>query len=202
MSDGGGMDVTYREHCAAADAIESGILSINAGVDYELGRGNCFGKLAKEVTRGNVSEAVLRRAAANVLRVKFECGLFDHPYADIDVVERVTNSQEHKALALKSAHEAMVLLKNETLPAQTAKTLPFDATKINTLAVIGPNAADIHLGGYSAIPMKGVSVLQGIQEFSKGKFHVLYAEGCKLTLNKECHWQINENPILNESGKR
>jgi len=197
MSDGGGMDVTYREHYAAADSIESGILSVNAGIDYELGRGSCFGTLADEVHKGKVSEDVIRRAAANVLRVKFECGLFDHPYADISEIERGTNSQKHKALALKAAHEAMVLLKNEKLPGQTAKTLPFDQTKIKTLAVIGPNAADIHLGGYSAFPMRGVSVLQGIREFSEGKFMVLYAEGCKLTLNTECHWQVNENPILN-----
>jgi beta-glucosidase len=191
MSDGGGMDVTYREHFAAADSIESGILSVQAGIDYELGRGSCFGTLAEQVKRGKLSESVIRRAAANVLRVKFECGLFDAPYADIDLMKHVTQSKEHRALALKAAHEAMVLLKNEK------KTLPFDSTKIKTLAVIGPNAADIHLGGYSAFPMQGQSVLQGIQEFAKGKFQVRYSEGCKLTLNKECHWQVNENPILN-----
>jgi beta-glucosidase len=195
MSDGGGMDVTYREHLAAADSIESGILSMNAGVDYELGRGNCFGTLAEQVKLGKVPEAAIRRAAANVLRVKFECGLFDHPYADIDLMERVTNSKDHKALALKAAHEAMVLLKNEK------NTLPFHANKIKTLAVVGPNAADIHLGGYSAIPMQGVSVLQGIQEYAKGKFKVLFAEGCQLTVNRECHWQVNENPILGDPEK-
>jgi beta-glucosidase len=198
MSDGGGMDVTYLEHHAAADSIESGILSLNAGIDYELGRGSCFGTLADLVRKGKVSESVVRRAAGRVLRVKFECGLFDSPYADIDLMERVSKSEEHKELALKAAHEAMVLLKNENLPAgQTGKTLPFNAEKIKTLAVIGPNAVDIHLGGYSDVPMKGVSALQGIQKFAKGKFKVLYAEGCKLTLNKECHWHVPENPILN-----
>jgi beta-glucosidase len=198
MSDGGGMDVTYRDHHAAADSIESGILSLNAGIDYELGRGNCFGSLAELVRKGKVSEAVVRRAAGRVLRVKFECGLFDAPYADIDLMEQVTKSEEHKTLAMKAALEAMVLLKNENLPAgQAGKTLPFHAEKIKTLVVIGPNAADIHLGGYSDVPMKGVSVLQGIQEFAKGKFQVLYAEGCKLTLNKECNWHVPENPILN-----
>jgi beta-glucosidase len=191
MSDGGGMDVTYREHLAAADSIESGILSINAGIDYELGRGSCFGRLIEQVKNGKLSKAVIRRAAANVLRVKFECGLFDHPYADIDLMERVTNSKEHKALALKAANEAMVLLKNNN------KTLPFDPAKIKTIAVIGPNAADIHLGGYSSSPMKGVSVLEGIRAFAKDKFQVFYTEGCKLTLNKECNWHVNENPILN-----
>jgi beta-glucosidase len=191
MSDGGGMDVTYHEHLAAADSTESGILSINAGVDYELGRGSCFGKLADQVKLGKLSESVIRRAAANILRVKFECGLFDHPYADINLLERVTQSQEHKVLARKAAHEAMVLLKNEN------KILPFDSTKIKTLAVIGPNAADIHLGGYSAVPMHGISILEGMRAFAKNKFHVVYAEGCKLTLNHDCHWQVHENPILN-----
>jgi beta-glucosidase len=42
-----------------------------------------------------------------------------------------------------------------------------------------------------------VSVLEGIRAFAKDKFQVLYAEGCKLTLNKECNWHVDENPILN-----
>jgi beta-glucosidase len=191
MSDGGGMDVTYRDHLAAKDSIESGILSLNAGVDYELGRGNCFGALAQQAALDNVPAAAIRRAAANVLRIKFECGLFDNPYADIELLGRVTNSAEHKSLARKAAHEAMVLLRNDN------HTLPFDSTKIKTLAVIGPNAADIHLGGYSAIPMEGASILQGLREFAQGKFKVLFAEGCKITVNSACDWQVNENPVLN-----
>jgi len=192
MSDGGGMDVTYRDHRAAADAVESGVLSVIAGIDYELGRGNCFSGLVDQVKKGIVPEESITRAAKSILRVKFTAGLFDDPYIDIENMDRVFNTAEHKALALKAAHEAMVLLKNEH------NTLPFDAAKIKTLAVIGPNAPDIHLGGYSATPMEGVSVLQGIQEFAAGKFNVVFAEGCKLTLNKECHWRVNENPILND----
>jgi beta-glucosidase len=95
---------------------------------------------------------------------------------------------------LKAAHEAMVLLKNEN------NLLPLNSAKIKNLAVVGPNAADIHLGGYSAVPMAGVSVLEGILDFAAGKFDVLYNEGCKLTLNKECDWQVNENPVLNKSA--
>jgi beta-glucosidase len=90
----------------------------------------------------------------------------------------------------------MVLLKNEN------GTLPFNPEKIKTLAVIGPNAAGIHLGGYSAIPMEGVDVLQGIREFAAGKFRVLYAEGCALTLNTECHWLVNQNPMVSRTGDR
>jgi beta-glucosidase len=192
MSDGGGMDVTYREHRAARDSIESGILSVEAGIDYELGRGGCFGSLFEQAKQGRVSEASIRRAAAGILRVKFESGLFDAPYADGALMERVVRSYEHKTLALKAAHEAIVLLKNEK------NILPFNPQKIKTLAVIGPNAAEIHLGGYSWSPMEGVTVLDGMREFAKGKFKVLYSEGCKLTLNERCDWHVEENPILND----
>jgi beta-glucosidase len=44
--------------------------------------------------------------------------------------------------------------------------------------------------------MKGVSVLEGLQSFAANRMKILYAEGCKITLNKEVHWHVNENPIL------
>jgi beta-glucosidase len=191
MSDGGGMEVTYRDHLAAADSAQSGALSVEAGVDYELGNGKCFRPLVELVREKRVLASTVRRAAANVLRVKFECGLFDKPYADVEAVQRVTHSGAHTALALKAAREAMVLLKNEE------GTLPLDAGRIRTLAVIGPNAAGIHLGGYAPVPMQGITVLEGMREFARGKFDVLYAEGCRLTLNEVCHWLVNENPIPN-----
>ncbi|MBN2012547.1 glycoside hydrolase family 3 C-terminal domain-containing protein [candidate division KSB1 bacterium] len=193
MSDGGGMDVTYQHHLAAANPAESGAMSIRAGLDYDLGsRGGCFRTLLDELAKGTISEDNITRAAKNVLRVKLRCGLFERPYIDPEAFDKIANNAEHKSLALKAAHKALVLLKNEN------NTLPFDAAKISKLAVIGPNAPDIHLGGYSAVPMQGVSVLEGIQTFAKGKFDVVYSPGCRLTLNKECHWYLNENPILND----
>jgi beta-glucosidase len=193
MSDGGGIDVVYEDHHAAAGPAEAGILCLEAGVDYDLGgKGRCFSTLAAEQKAGKVSLAAIDRAAAGVLRVKFLCGLFDRPFVDPDREPRVTNTPEHKALAREAADEAIVLLKND------GHVLPLDAAKIKTLAVIGPNAADIHLGGYSAVPMEGVSVLQGIRDFAGGSFKVVYAEGCVLTANHASGWRVNENPVLNE----
>ena len=160
MSDGGGIDVVYEDHHAAASYADAGILCLEAGVDYDLGgKGRCFSTLAAEARAGKVSMAAIDRAASGVLCVKFLCGLFDHPYVDADRAAKVTNSPEHRALAREAADEAMILLKNDR------HVLPFDASKIKTLAVIGPNAAEIHLGGYSAVPMEGVSVLQGLKDF-------------------------------------
>ncbi len=195
MSDGGGIDVLYQNHDAAAGPAEAGILSIEAGLDYDLGgKGRCFSTLAEEEKAGKVSMASIDRAAAGVLRVKFLCGLFEDPYTDPDGYGKVTNNDEHKALARQAADEAIVLLKND------AHVLPFDAAKIKTLAVIGPNAADIHLGGYSAVPMVGVSVLDGIREFAGTSMKVLYAEGCRLTTNHASGWLVNENPVMNDAA--
>jgi beta-glucosidase len=195
MSDGGGLDVVYEDHHAAASYADAGILCLEAGVDYDLGgKGHCFSTLAAEARAGKVSMAAIDRAAAGVLRVKFLCGLFEHPYVDPDNAEKVTNTPEHKALAREAADEAMILLKNEK------HLLPLDASKIKTLAVVGPNAADIHLGGYSAVPMEGVSVLQGLKDYGGGTMKVLYAEGCKLTVNHASGWRVNENPVLNNQA--
>jgi len=195
MSDGGGLDVVYEDHHAAASYADAGILCLEAGVDYDLGgKGRCFSTLAAEARAGKVSMAAIDRAASGVLWVKFLCGLFDHPYVDADRAAKVTNSPEHRALAREAADEAMILLKNDR------HVLPFDASKIKTLAVIGPNAAEIHLGGYSAVPMEGVSVLQGLRDFGGSSMRVLYAEGCKLTVNHASGWRVNENPVLNDAA--
>jgi beta-glucosidase len=195
MSDGSGMDMLYKNHLAAANPDEAGVLSIAAGLDYDLGGpGRCFANLADDVRRGRVAQASIDRAVSGVLRVKFLCGLFDHAIVDPAEMGRVTNTAEHRALARKAADEAMILLNNQ------GHLLPFDATKIKTLAVIGPNAAEVHLGDYSAVPMGGVSVLQGIKDFAGTTMKVVYAEGCKLTANHVSGWLVNENPVLNDAA--
>jgi beta-glucosidase len=131
------------------------------------------------VRDGTVPQSSVDAAVARVLAAKFRLGLFDHPYADPEYAQRITNSAEHQKLALKAAEKAIVLLKNEK------NLLPLDAAKIKTIAVIGPNAADVHLGGYSREPAHGVSVLEGIRKRVGPGVQVLYAEGCKITTAKQ-----------------
>src|SRR5207237_10883219 len=95
--------------------------------------------------------------------------------------ERTTNSTEHRQLALKAAQKTIVLLKN------VKNILPLDLTKLKTIAVIGPNADGLHLGGYSRGPAHSVTILQGIQERVGSKAKVVYAEGCRFT-NKHQDW--------------
>ena len=195
MSDGGGLDVTYREHLAAGDSAESGALSVRAGVDYDLGSRGCYRALTDQCRKGNVDEQWITRAARNVLRVKFLAGLFDDPYIDPDAFAEAVGSEGNRNLARKAGHEAMVLLKNEN------HVLPLDSADIRTLAVIGPNAAEIHLGTYSTVPMRGISVFEGLRDFSKDRFNIVYAKGCHLTLNERCHWRLNEKPVLGDPAE-
>jgi len=177
-SDGDGLQMLISTHRVAANKADAARLAIAAGVDYDLSDGSVYGTLVGQVKRGTVPEREVDTAAARVLAAKFRLGLFDDPYANPDYAERITNSPEHRQLAEKAAEKAIVLLKNDN------NLLPLDLGKLKTIAVIGPNAADVHLGGYSREPAHGVSVLQGIRDYVGSKATVVYEEGCKITTAK------------------
>jgi len=160
--------VVADQDVAARTALES-------GVDVELPAVATFKTLLQQVRDGRVSEALVDRAVGRVLRVKFLTGLFDDPFVDPAYAEKVTNSPEHQQLAAKAAREVLTLLKNQN------GLLPLDRSKYKRIAVIGPNAGEVHLGGYSNKPGRGVSVLQGIKDKVGSSSEVLFAEGCKIT---------------------
>ena len=162
-------------HRVAPDKATTAKLAIEAGVDTELPDPDSFPLLVQLVKEGKVSEATLNQAVARNLRAKFLLGLFENPYVDVERTVRVTNSAEHRALAAEAARRSITLLKNEN------NLLPLDLNALKTIAVIGPNAAGVHLGGYSDNPGRGVSVLQGIKDKVGTKVKVAYAEGCKIT---------------------
>ncbi len=105
----------------------------------------------------------------------FRLGLFEHPYADAETAERVVHSAEHQQLALKTAREGIVLLKND------GAILPLKKD-VASIAVIGPDANDgwSQLGDYSphAVPQKLVTVLDGIRNAVGEGTRVDYVRGC------------------------
>ncbi|MGA3135305.1 MAG: CIA30 family protein [Terracidiphilus sp.] len=175
ISDDYGIQMMASTHRVAYNTADAARLALAAGVDYDLSDGSAYRSLLDQVKRGIVPESEVDKAVAQVLAAKFRLGLFDNPYVDPEYAERITNSEEHRKLALEAARKAIVLLKNEK------DLLPLDLGKLKTIAVIGPNAADVHLGGYSRDPGRGVSVLDGIRARVGNKATVLYAEGCKIT---------------------
>jgi beta-glucosidase len=122
------------------------------------------------VQRGLIAPAVIDAAVSRVLRVKFELGLFENPYVDVDRAALANGHADHLALAREAAQKSIVLLKNEGSALPLAKTL-------RSLAVIGADAAEARLGGYSGPGVRKVSILDGIREKVGKTARIDYAEG-------------------------
>ncbi len=183
-SDGDGLQMLIQTHHVAGNKLDAASQALAAGVDYDLSDGSVYRTLIGGVKQGVVPESEVDHAAARVLATKFRLGLFDNPYVDPDYAEKTTNSPEHRQIALKAAQEVMVLLKNDVLK-DGKNLLPLDLSKLKTIAVIGPNAAELHLGGYSRGPLHSVPILQGIRDRVGTKAKVVYAQGCQFTAGKQ-----------------
>jgi len=181
VSDYFGVEQMQTRHHVAADKADAAAQALDAGVDLELPDPYGFSELVGLVKSGRMAESMIDRSVARMLRAKFLAGLFETPYVDPDRAERVTNTPEHQALALEAARKSIVLLKNQ------GAVLPLDRARVKTLAVIGPNAKGVHLGGYSRDPGRGVDVLSGITARAGAGVKVVYAEGVRIT-EHEADW--------------
>ncbi len=110
-SDGGGLQMLVNTHHIAADYADAARQALAAGVDYDLSHGSVYRTLLDQVKEGKVPEWEIDRAVARVLATKFRLGLFEDSYVDPNYAQKITNSPEHRKLALKAAQEAIVLLK-------------------------------------------------------------------------------------------
>jgi beta-glucosidase len=119
---------------------------------------------------GTIADSVIDAAVARVLRAKFELGLFDKPYADPDSAAYLNDNASHRALARQAARESIVLLRNER------GVLPL-GSKPKSIAVIGEDAAEARFGGYSGVPSRAVSILDGIRARAGKGSIVRYARG-------------------------
>jgi len=167
-------------HGVAADDADAGLMAVNAGVDMDM-QGEVFFKyLKQQVEDGLVSQKRIDEAVRNILRVKFQLGLFNDPYkyCNADREKRLVYAPENFQAALDVAKKSMVLLKNEK------NVLPL--TKGEKIAVIGELAASTRdmLGSWKAAGdwdfMK--STLDELKIYN-GEYNIMYAEGVKKTGN-------------------
>lgn len=108
-------------------------------------------------TRGLVPESVMNAAVSRVLRAKFELGLFERPYANSDSAAWWNGNLAHRALARQAAQQSIVLLKNER------SALPLSPLA-RSVAVIGVDAGEARLGGYSGPGIAPVSIVDGLRQ--------------------------------------
>jgi beta-glucosidase len=139
--------------------------------------------LRKLVKEGNMKEAVLDRNVADVLRVKFQLGLFDQPYVeDPKAADKIVHDSESKVFLERMGHESLVLLKNEK------NTLPLELSKLNNILVTGPLAIDTtaYVSRYGPQHLEVTTVLEGIKAYvesnntNKHKAKVHFSLGCEV----------------------
>ena len=172
VSDLYSIDGIHGTHRVAETKQQAGVMALKAGVDADLGA-LAFGRLEDAVQKGMVTEAEIDVAVKRILKMKFEMGLFEHPYVDATQAKQLVRSDNNKAVALQVAREVITLLKNQN------HVLPLSKNK--KVLVCGPNADNVYnmLGDYTAPQEDGnvKTILAGIRSKLPAS-QVTYVKGC------------------------
>ena len=163
----------HTRHHVTDTAPESAALALKWGCD--LNCGNTYLHMMEAYQEGLVTEEQITLAATRLFATRIKLGLFDEhcEYNNISYLENDTDVSDQKAL--DAARKSMVLLKNDGI-------LPLSLDKLQTIAVIGPNADSQACleGNYNGTSSRYVTFLEGIRKAAQGKVRVLYSQGCHL----------------------
>lgn len=183
-------------HHVAATPGEAARLALLAGLDMELPVVDCYGApLTAEVEAGRVPLEVIDTAVRRVLRLKFQLGLFEHPYVDAEIASASFQTPEQRALAHQAAAASTILLSNDGI-------LPLSPA-VKRVAVIGPGADDERLlqGDYhypahlemiyaapKSVEVTGLLVPQAAGSYAPGPYftpHITPLAGLRAALGNE-----------------
>ena len=165
----------HRSHKMVDADWKAQAVCMKAGLDVNLPHSS-FENMKKAVEEGWLTEEDVDRAVMRVLTAKFTVGLMDQPFADPAAAEVVVRCDEHKKLALESARESIILLKNNGL-------LPLCRDKVKKVAVFGAGADVFPVGMNYSGPYQAPwtapdakTPLQFLREDLDGAAEVIFAE--------------------------
>lgn len=175
ISDAGAVGGANVLHNTSPDYPTSGKQAIENGMDVIFQTSIHHDKLfSSPFLKNEVRTSALDSAVARVLRVKFELGLFENPYAEYHEIDLKVQQE----LALKAAEESIVLLKNEN------NVLPL-SSNYKRILVVGEDATDCRLGGYSGSGYSLVNVFDGMKEHYEGDVGIEYTRGSSRRIEEE-----------------
>ncbi|WP_296618302.1 beta-glucosidase BglX [Marivirga sp.] len=183
-------------HGVSSDLKDAAKKAILAGSEIDMEGTAYVQHLAQLVKEGEIEESVIDDAVRNVLKLKFDLGLFDDPYkySDIQREKEIVGNLQHHELAEEIAKESIVLLKNEN------DLLPLK--NIKNIAVIGPLAKDkdAPLGNWraQAVANSAVSLYEGLEKTLAESTNLKYAEGVKLSIGPN---NFFEELIINKEDR-
>lgn len=188
VSDSDAVEFLFTKHHVAAtyeDAVRQVVeAGLNVHTNFQMPDKYVL-PLRKLVQEKKLSESLINSRVADVLRVKFKLGLFDHPYVHAAAADTIVRTAASLEISKKASREALILLKNQN------QLLPLDKNKIHRILVTGPLAADtLHsLSRYGPNHTHLISVLNGFERYLKNDVQVDYAKGCNVT---DANWPESE----------
>ncbi len=173
VSDYGGVEGLYSSHKTASSKAQAAADALRAGLDVILPY-KWFDEVKQAVEKGCITETELDRNVLRILKAKFRLGLFDSPYRDPALAQKTVRCPEHRQLALESARECIILLKNEGI-------LPLKKDGIKKIGVFGQSADLIPIGanysGPYGTPWQGDDAptpLEALREYFGDEASVVY----------------------------
>jgi beta-glucosidase len=167
----------------AADESEAAQKAVNAGVDLDMADGLYSRHLANLLSEGRVSVATIDEAVRRIVRVKFELGLFEHPFIDAPGRAEFPPEQGDTDFAEDFAANAIVLLKNESV-------LPLSAKRI---ALIGPTAENrgTLLGSWAqqGRPDETPTIAEALRERLPAGSTLIVERGCGIDDQEPPHFE-------------
>lgn len=174
-------DANAIEECIAhgvcADKTDAAKAAIEAGMDIDMNSCSFADNLEELVSNGSIDIRILDEAVKNVLRVKFELGLFENPYGVLDEDKQPFLKPEYRALAREAAQKSIVLLKNENI-------LPL--AKDKRIGVVGELAANAsEMTGTWALSTLGEDCVSLVDGLSQRKADYVYYENAEQAISDD-----------------
>jgi beta-glucosidase len=195
VSDSGAVEFIHSKHQVAVSYKEAVRQAIEAGLNVRTHftpPEDFILPLRELVKEGKVSMQTLDSRVADVLRVKFELGLFDQPYVkDTRQADRILDPAMTRDFVLDMARQSLVLLKNNN------NVLPLNLKTLGNILVTGPMAAetDYVISRYGPSNIKVTSILDGIKEYAGKQAAIHYAKGCEVVDKNWPESEIMETPL-------
>lgn len=189
VSDSNAVEYVYSKHKVAETYEEAVRQVVEAGLNVRTNFSQpetYVTPLRKNIAEGRISMATVDQMVSDVLRVKFELGLFDSPYVENPKeADKIVGADKNRDFVLDVQRQSLVLLKNE------GNLLPLDKGALKKVLVAGPLAKETNymVSRYGPQKLDNVTVYDGIADYLKGSAEVVYAKGCDVV---DANWPDSE----------